>query len=404
MIQKLLTYFTPNDCAIDTKPIQLAPAEHQNKELPQQTRQVDVVQNKKPQVCVPKYKDAELQNLVDVVIQPYLAYFVGQNAFDGVCRLLELLDLYGSCPSITEVSRGKNTDDELRALKNVLSLVSLTSHTCGVVKNAIKLLKAEYRHDHENMVPLILVMALAHDIGKIPALRAENCNYTMSDHVVISSSKVVEILGGNKVHWINKVVDAINNHHRAGGDQFSAMLRQADSDARQSEVAEISKMVSSKDWAEWYDIHDFLSMIKPHINNIKSGNNKWYAFSYGGIVYCRPDLIYKTAQKLAKAKNVIDMSLILPLNKKDVLIKIVDRLRESDMLASDVAKGYFGKHYEIIWQVRKHALKSEVRMKMYLLPLKIEVFRVPPSEIERCKNGTYLRMISQIRSAKGSPG
>lgn len=401
MIHKLFSYFTPDDCTTDTKPIQLAPAGNVNKELLQQTAQVDVVRNKKPQVCVPKYTDAELQNLVNEVINPYLATFVSQNVFNGVCRLLALLETHGDCPSIVEVWRGKDPDHELRAHKTVLSLVTLTSHTCRVVKNAIRLLKAEYRHDHKNLIPLIVIISLAHDIGKIPALREGNPNYTMADHVVISAAKAEEIFMG-KVHWLPKVIAAINNHHRAGGDHFSAMLRQADSDARQMEIAEIGKMLSLKDWAEWFDISEFLARIRPHINNIKSRNNKWYAFSLGGIVYCHPDLLYKTAQKLAAEKNIIDMTLIVPLCKKDVLVKIVDRLREKDMLASEVAEGYFGRHYEIIWTVKKHALKSEVKMKMYLLPLKIEVFGVPPSEIERYKNGTYLKMISQIRSAKGT--
>lgn len=399
MIHKLLSYFSPDDCTTDINPIHFAPAGHQNKELPQPTGQV--VKHERPQVCVPQFKNVELQNLVTELIQPYLAYFVGQKALDGVYGLLELLDTHGDCPSIVDV-RWRDPDDELRSHKNVLSMVTLINHTCRVTKTAISLAKEKYRHDHENMVPLIFIMALSHDIGKIPALREENINYTMADHVVISAAKVEEIFGG-KVHWLPKVIDAINNHHRAGGDQFADLLRQADSTAREAEVAEIGKMVSSKNWADWFDIHEFLYLIKRQVNNIKSGN-RWYAFSYRGIVYVCPNLLYKTAQKLAKEKNVIDMSLIRPFCKKDVIAKIVDKLRESEMLASDVAKGYLAKHYEFTWQVTTHGLKSEVKMKMYLLPLKIEVFGVPPHDIEQYKKGTYLSNISQIRSAKGTLG
>lgn len=323
------------------------------------------------------------------LIEPYKNQFLIQEAFNGVGKILELLDKHGNCPSIVITATNKDSEtDDIYSIKNILLKVTLKEHSFRVARIAVKLLKDQYR-DYETLIPKTVTAAIGHDIGKIPALR-ESGLYSKTDHPLVSASKVAELFDGRDIFWLNSVLDAIKNHHRASDDQFATLIRQADSKAREIEVAEVSKELSVKDWAEWFNVDRILEMARPQVNVIQTGN-LWQAFSFGGTVYCQQDFIYELTKKLATESKIIDMTITRISEKEVALRKVVNSLRQKDYLACEIGEGYCGRNFDITLE--------KFKKKFYLIPIKIEAFGVLPHEIENVKDA-YLRTIKDVNFSK----
>lgn len=322
--------------------------------------------------------------LFDELIEPYIEVIKQQNALEGIYKIADLLNEHGSCPSIVVTGQEKDSEtDEIYSVRDILMKVTLKEHTYRVARIAIKLLSETYK-DYENLVPKMLTAALGHDVGKIPALR-ESGLYSKADHPLISAAKVADIFAGKDIIWLNGAIEAIKDHHRQTNDPFTIILKTADSRAREAEIAEVSRDLEVKAWEEWFNVKDFLGMIKPHINVIQT-DNRWKAFSFGGVVYSQPDFLYEMARDLAVKKKVVDMTLMKLTEKELALRKIVSALQKEGVTTSDITEGYYGRFYEV--QMEK------MKKKMFLTPLRIEAFGVS-SEIEKVKEG-YLQLIKAV--------
>jgi hypothetical protein len=335
----------------------------------------------------PKIKSTDFCN---DIIEPHKGLLTQQDVLEGIYKIIELLDEHGGCPSIVTTSINKDSEtDEIYSIRDTLLKVSLKDHSYRVTKIALKLLKETYREkDYENLIPKMIVTALGHDLGKIPALR-ESGLYAKADHPLISAQKVNEIFMGKDIIWLNSAVDAIKNHHRQTNDPFTLLLKEADGKAREIEVSECSKDISIKEWDGWFNVRSFLEILKPQINVIQTGK-KWKAFSFGGTVYCQPDFLYEAARKLASEKKVIDMKLLRVSDKEQAIKKVVESLRQARALSSDIGESFWGRTYEI------HS--ERFKKKMFLIPIKIEAFGIP-HEIERRKEG-YLEIVRSVIPAK----
>lgn len=323
------------------------------------------------------------------IIEPYKNLYVGQDALTGVCKILELLDKHGNCPSIVTTGANKDSEiDDIYSIKQILLKVTLKEHSFRVAKIAVKLLKEQYR-DYENLVPKTVTAALGHDLGKIPAFR-EIGIYSKTDHPLISASKVAELFDGKDIFWLNSVLEAIKNHHKHSDEQFSNLIRQADSKAREMEVAEVSKDLSIKPWEEWFDVERVLGMVLPHINIIQTGN-MWQAFSFGSTVYCQPDFIYDLTRKLATESKVIDLTITSISEKEVALRKVVNSLRQKELLSCDIGEGYYGRNFDITL--------DKFKKKFYLIPIKIEAFGVPAQQINIVREG-HLQLIKEVSISK----
>lgn len=328
-----------------------------------------------------------ITTIFDEIIEPYREALKKQNVIDGLYKIVELLNEHGSCPSIVTTSIEKDSEsDEIYSVRDILLNITLKDHSFMVAKIGLQLLKETYK-DYEPLVPKMLVAAISHDIGKIPALR-ESGLYAKADHPLISASKVADIFAGMDIIWLNSVIEAIKDHHRQSSDPFTLLLKKADSKAREIEISSVSKNVSIKEWDEWFDVNAFLAIIRPEINVIQTGN-RWRAFSFGGVVYCQPELLYESAKTLALNRQVIDMTLLRAIEREVALRKIVGSLRTVGVIINDLEEGYYGRFYEI--QMEK------LKKKMFLTPLKIEAFGTP-SDIERVKEG-YLQIIKKVNPA-----
>ena len=119
------------------------------------------------------------------VIEPHKESLSG--VLEGINRIMELLERYGDCPSvvdtITDSERG-----EVTRIGNILSKVTLRDHTFNVTRIALRLLKDTY-HDPVGYIPVAIIAALGHDLGKIPELRSQG-PYVKADHPPTSVSIV----------------------------------------------------------------------------------------------------------------------------------------------------------------------------------------------------------------------
>jgi len=313
------------------------------------------------------------------IVEPYKELYVGQGALAGAYRIMELLDGQGGCPSIVLVgSKDDSEEAEIYSIRDILQKVTLRDHSYRVARIALKLLKETYR-DYENLVPKMCAAALGHDLGKIPSLRQSGL-YAKADHPLISAAKVSEIFMGQDVVWLNDAVSAIKNHHRQTRDPFTMLLKQADGRARETEVAEMSRDITVKDWKEWFDVRKFIAIVRPAINVVQTGR-KWKAFSFGGVVYCHTDLLHEAAKKLAQSSKVIDMTLLRTSDKEIAVRKIVESLRSAGAVSGELGMEYYGRLYEI-------QMTDRFKKKMFLVPLNIEAFGMA-SEIEKIKEGIF---------------
>lgn len=318
----------------------------------------------------------------DEIIQPNKNVLEKMGVYEPVIKMVEYLDKYGTCSSVV----GGGFDEEAQELDSlfyILGKITLKDHSFLVTKIALKLLKEEQR-DYQNLIPKTIVAALGHDFGKIPELR-QNPAYIKADHPIISAEKVKEFFEGKEIFWLPAVLDTIKDHHRQSKDQFTIMIKSADSRARELEISQ-SNQGKVKKWEEWFDVKRFLELVRPRINVTQGA--KWEAFSFESVVYCTPECVYSAARKLMNEKSIIDMSLMVIANKEMVLKNISNVLRRENMLLDTVQENYYGAWYEIIFHQ-----KNITNRKMHLIPIKIETFG-SPSDVATMKNGT----LSQIKN------
>jgi len=334
---------------------------------------------------------------VQDTVQPYRMECEAQNALNPILDILKLLETEGSCPSIGKTSqRLTDSDIDYISIQDALSQITLRNHSHRVARIAIKRLKDSYR-DYQSLVPKVLVCALAHDIGKIPSLRTSD-KYVKADHPIIGGAKLREIMSSSdettRVSWIDSAVKAVESHHRQSKESFLNVLQSADAQAREEEVLLYKKDFVLKEWSEWFSLPDLLESLKNEINVVApTMKNRWKAFSFNGVVYCKPEALIDKTIEQAKAKKVFDIRLIhTNRNMEAAMLPIVSSLKEIQAIFGDkISPSYYGGDYEIDLGAFKDA--------QFLIPLNIEVFGLA-SDIESNKS-KYFNDLQGVRLMSG---
>jgi hypothetical protein len=314
-----------------------------------------------------------VQAFYSEVIEPHKEALAGM--LEGVNRIMEILERYGDCPSVVDTT----ADSEKRVatrVGDILSKVTLRDHTFNVVRIALRLLKDSY-HDPVGYIPPTIIAALGHDLGKIPHLRSQD-KYVKADHPLTSVSIVEEIFEKDEdAHWLKMVVKAIGEHHQSATDQLSEVLKEADGKARQMEIERAEKRASIA-WEEWFDCKELLRRVGATVNVTQTGS-AFRAFSVDEAVYCDPTFLYETAGAMAAEKGVIDINLLRDTDKGKALRRIVESLRKSDALTSELGKAYTTRRYEV--QIEQGKPKRPL-----LVPIKASAFE-NRGEFEEIKAG-----------------
>jgi hypothetical protein len=216
----------------------------------------------------------------------------------------------------------------------------------------------------------------------------------MGDHPAVSAMKVQELFAGSDIPWLKESLDAIRGHHRASKDQFDALLRQADGRARELEVAAFSKELKVQPWESWFSVSRLLELMEPKINQLQRGG-RWSAISIKDTVYVHPDLLLDAARRLSVERKVVDLSLIRLSDREKALRRIVDDVRRADVLAIPIGEGFYGRSYQIIMNNPRR--RNTLPPRNYFVPIKLEVFNVPASDLEARKSG-ILEIIVELRA------
>lgn len=323
-------------------------------------------------------------------VTPYEAILQQQGVRPLIMRIIEMLEEHGSCPSI--VLDGVETDEEARelaVLRKTLGKITLKDHTHRVTNLAIEGLKSTYR-DWEPLLPKLLVVALGHDLGKISAFRQAS-QYTLADHPTISAMKLRELVDKNaEPFWWEEALGIVKGHHRKTTQPFAAVLRQADTKARELEVVRVTKNLTLKPWDSWFHVQAVLDQLKDRINVVQR-NRACDAFTLKSVVYCQPDAVFRAVQDCAKAAQVIDLCLIRSGDREMVLRRVVEALRQADMLADDIGEGFYGRQYRVITS----QAKRQGNVRQYFIPINLEAFGEQASVFEQRKEG-WVQLITAV--------
>jgi hypothetical protein len=315
-------------------------------------------------------------------IRPYQHVFESQHVADVLKELIEILEKHGHCPS---VSLGKKDSEaiDLLSVKDNLVQVSLKEHTYAAAHNLVEIIKNNYM-EYEDHIPKAVITALAHDIGKIPEYRLSGA-YNTYEHHLVSANKLTELFAGKDIFWIRQAVHAVENHHAYSSDDFTVRLKEADRQARQLELIKFSKGYSIIAFEDWFKADDLYKRIESHINYIQS-YKRWVAFTFKGIIYCKPDFIYDKAKELCREAKALDATFIYDSEKQNALRKIVAALRKVDVIPDFLKPNQY---------TRKFELKTHVGKQKYVLtPLKCSD-SLNLQELESRKMG-YLEIVDRV--------
>jgi len=283
-----------------------------------------------------------LKSFLSDCIIPYKKQIDMQGVADVAKELINLMETHGSCPSVIIGTRDTESID-LITVRDNLAQVSLKEHTYTVTRKLISLIKETYM-DYENLIPKALITGLAHDIGKIPALRDSGL-YNTSEHPLISANKLAELFSQKDVFWSRDAARAVKEHHIFSEDQFTRLLKEADRSAREIELIRFIKDYEIKPFDTWFDTNKFMDLLDPHINMTK--NEKYQVFSFKGIIYSRPDFLYDLTKKLLREIKVIDLTFVYDSEKEHALRLIVNALRTSGVIPDALQKNYYVRRFEM---------------------------------------------------------
>jgi hypothetical protein len=147
-----------------------------------------------------------------------------------IIKLLTMLDDEGDCPSVVRAHAQEAERMFPEESFTMLATIPLYRHTLAVAR--IFIAKA----DQEALLADMIIMALAHDIGKIPSYHDKM--YRSGDHPIIAGLILNSI--PEYVSLPNRVdIDrAVTGHHLLRSDNIlTDGLKQSDHEARQSELA-----------------------------------------------------------------------------------------------------------------------------------------------------------------------
>jgi hypothetical protein len=292
-------------------------------------------------------------------LYPYRDIYHFQKTTDIITELIKLLEKHGDCPSI--VIKGKYPGMTYsHAIKNRLAKISLKEHTYGVTLNMIKAIKRSHV-DYRVHMPRAVITGLAHDIGKIPELSSAPSN-DGHEHQIISARWLREAFADKNQTFAKEVINAVENHHSCPKDDFAVMLKDADAKARQTELLKLSQKYKIAPLEIWFPIETFYKRIEPYINFAKGPAN-WMAFSCKGLIYCTPEFIFDMAKALCEEANILDLTFLDLSSRDETLYKIVQNLRDYDLIPDQLGTNRFSARYVI------HT-DSDVKRKAILTPLK----------------------------------
>ena len=332
---------------------------------------------------------------IEMVIAPYRDVIKRMGSINVVDELIETLSNYLDVPSLY-TGPGKKYETETENASffpqfyEALKKVSLFDHTCNVLRNAIEIVQQTYGSGYENLMPMTVTSALAHDIGKIPDIHHNN-PLRQHGHGSTSADYLKTLFDGEGFSWLETALTAVYRHHvGSNANIFVGVLMEADARARTMEIVAQEPSFKHKPLKEWLDPFELAKMMLPDINILKK--RRWQAITYRGNVYCMYGHVLKSLMKLSLEKHIIDYRLVRRTTEEyiEVLGEVVDILRDSGHLGWNITGGHYYQRFRV--SVNSGNISDK---EFNLIPIKIDVFDVVPSDIESRKAG-YIKLINGV--------
>jgi hypothetical protein len=332
-----------------------------------------------------KVVDSIIEAFVTDTVKPYLHEITSQNAKELIEELLKFLTSYGKVPSVVLTGGDKESGD-LFSVRDNLAKVTLMEHTIHVVRRMVELVNKTYQ-EPRNLIPEAIVVSLAHDIGKVPEFHTGQ--YNTYDHPLISEIKLAEIVDklSQKPAWIDHARKVVREHHQPGvKDQLTQLLREADRGARLIELVRTTEGYKPARFSEWFDPVEFLKLVAKDINITQM--DKWHAISYKGIVYARPEFLYRTADTLRHQEKVLDTLFVYGSDTQLALQEIIKALRSIDAVSPALKEGYVSQRFKVSTKATQFMGKASQQV---FTPLRLDTIStitgISISEFEKRKAG-----------------
>jgi len=368
----------------------------------------------------------------------YNNYSIKQPEWAVICRILELLDKSGGCPSVVCApdSDGSGYDYDLQPDGiDLLAHIPLWKHSLAVAEKMLETVK------YEVFVGPYLIIALAHDVGKIPEFSIGG--YSTGDHPIISMHFLRGIPEFNLVKNSVELINAVSSHHyyHAKDHTLAAALKWADQEVRKNELArQVQVLIATKQIAEqeacltkcdlpktkesaqrdpncshfkmhgyskpllvdisgWFKAEKLIAVIKENVNRVSDG--WWNVVSTpNGYLYCSAKGLYKLLRRafplqpdlLAAHANIIA--------QHDILFTVVMTLaRELDAVATELLGD---REYLCPMSITSSTGKAK-RESYMLVPLKANALGLSGTQLEAEKSQTILRMVKTIVPLQQAP-
>ena len=176
----------------------------------------------------PTFKHSEIERFFSEMIDK--RHTIKGTRRTVIVKLLKMLDEEGDCPSVVKMNpleaEGKFPEDTF----SMLATVPLYRHTLHVAR------KCASKVNQEVMLPDLLIVSLAHDIGKIPSYHDKM--YATGDHPLISAIVLNGITEYASLANRDELDKIIREHHLLKAEYpLTKMLKQCDQAVRKEELA-----------------------------------------------------------------------------------------------------------------------------------------------------------------------
>ena len=169
--------------------------------------------------------------LYALYVRPYEKVFKLSNTLDGIKQLTNYLYIFGDMPSIRRMENFQKINNPY----GILAKTKLVDHSRRVTDNLLNLFQSTFGKNLLPYRPMLTILGLGHDIGKIPFFDYSE-GYSTANHPIVSAQVVRQCFNGRDIPWLDKVENAILNHHSPSHGELDLLLKKADSMARDTEL------------------------------------------------------------------------------------------------------------------------------------------------------------------------
>lgn len=356
-----------------------------------------------------------------------------------IIKILTMLDEEGDCPSV--VRKNKNEAERIYSDDTyaLLETVPLYRHSLTVARNFIA------KADQEALMADMIIIALAHDIGKIPSYH--DSMYNMGDHPMTAGLILKGIPEFMSLPNKDDILRAIGGHHLLKSDNIlTDGLKMSDHDARQNELAELysarreqMKQEQTKqeqesggasqapvrteaaesrppeeprehplgdlesrenfspnqlDLPAWFDAEAILTALKKRINVVETtpkGDQWWSVSTPQGLVFVKTDGLWAALRDVRGDDPALVATEAFESEKRNLLYTVVRALSTTrDAIANQyVADRYYTTQVSVVTGGGR-------RLKELLIPFKAQAFGEKPSALEELKTPRLKRMVRDV--------